>query len=80
MDNGEILLSKRRHVELASQRLEGLPTLRKVRLIAFPLRPITQSWASFSVLRAHSPEADLPSYDVEPYQGLLQKALPHGNL
>ena len=25
------------------------------------LRPITQSWASLSVLRAHSPEADLAS-------------------
>ena len=66
MDNEEIRLSKRRRVELASQHLEGLPTLCKTAqrfrvAAARRFRPERQSWASLSVLRAHSPEADLAS-------------------
>ena len=60
MDNEEIRLSKRRHVELASQYIEGLPTLRTGGF-AGALRHWAQSWASLSILRAHSPEADLAS-------------------
>ena len=60
MDNGEIRLSKRRRVELASQYIEGLPTL-CTGGFALALRHWAQSWASLSILRAHSPEADLAS-------------------
>ena len=60
MDNEEIRLSKRRRVELASQYIEGLPTLRTGGF-AGALRHWAQSWASLSILRAHSPEASLAS-------------------
>ena len=61
MDNEEIRLSKRMRVELASQYIEGLPTLRTGGF-AGALRHWAQSWASLSILRAHSPEADLASW------------------
>ena len=60
MDDEEIRLSKRRRVELASQYIEGLPTL-CTGGFALALRYWAQSWASLSILRAHSPEADLAS-------------------
>ena len=61
MDDEEIRLSIRRRVELAAQYFEGLPTLRTGGSSGGITRHWARSWASLSILRAHSPEADLAS-------------------
>ena len=48
-------------IELDSQYIEGLPTLRTGGSSGGIMRHWAQSWAFFSILRAHSPEADLAS-------------------